>query len=99
MCAMQSLQTGNKGSGADLSVSAEDKTPLERERFTEKWRHKYPQIINLWHSNGHNLTTIFSYLKDILKVIYTIKAIESLNIVIHQSVKTRNVFPSDDAAL
>jgi hypothetical protein len=48
---MQSLQTGNKGSGADLSVSAEDKTPLERERFTEKWRHKYPQIINLWHSN------------------------------------------------
>jgi putative transposase len=32
-------------------------------------------------------------------VIYTTNAIESLNNVIRKSVKTRKVFPSDDAAL
>ncbi len=36
---------------------------------------------------------------DIRKVIYTTNAIESLNSVIRKSVKTRKLFPSDDAAI
>ncbi len=36
---------------------------------------------------------------QIRKVIYTTNAIESLNSVIRKSVKTRKLFPSDDAAL
>ena len=46
-----------------------------------------------------NLITIFDYPADIRKVIYTTNAIESLNSVVRKSVKTRKVFPSDDAAL
>ncbi|MEH6445775.1 MAG: transposase [Oceanospirillaceae bacterium] len=88
---------------ADLKLiyrsNSEQEGKLELDRFTEKWNEKYPQISKSWHSNWDNLMTIFSYPADIRKVIYTTNAIESLNSVIRKSVKTRKVFPSDDAAL
>ena len=79
--------------------NTEDEAKFELERFAEKWDEKYPQISKSWNSHWHNLTTIFSYPRDIRKVIYTTNAIESLNSVIRKSVKNRKVFPSDDAAL
>jgi transposase-like protein len=77
----------------------EQEASLELERFSHKWSDKYPQISKSWRSNWENLTTIYDYPADIRKVIYTTNAIESLNSVIRKSVKTRKVFPSDDAAL
>ena len=76
----------------------EDEAKLELDNFTEKWDGKYPQISRSWLANWENLNTIFSYPEDIRKVIYTTNAIESLNSVIRKSVKTRKVFPSDNAA-
>ncbi|NRB40240.1 MAG: IS256 family transposase [Pseudomonadales bacterium] len=77
----------------------EQEASLELDRFADKWDEKYPQISKSWRSNWENLITIFYYPADIRKVIYTTNAIESLNSVIRKSVKTRKVFPSDDAAL
>jgi len=77
----------------------EDEAKLELDHFSEKWDEKYPQISRSWRANWENLNTIFSYPEDIRKVIYTTNAIESLNSVIRKSVKTRKVFPSDNAAL
>jgi len=77
----------------------EQEAHLELDRFCENWDEKYPQIGKSWRSNWENLITIFDYPADIRKVIYTTNAIESLNSVIRKSVKTRKVFPSDDAAL
>jgi transposase-like protein len=77
----------------------EQETSLELDSFANKWDEKYPQISKSWRSNWKNLITIFDYPADIRKVIYTTNAIESLNSVIRKSVKTRKVFPSDDAAL
>jgi len=68
------------------------------ERFSEKWNDKYPQISRSWCSNWENLNTLFDYPASIRKVIYTTNSIESLNSVIRKSVKTRKVFPSEDAA-
>ena len=45
------------------------------------------------------MITFFDYPKDIRKAIYTTNAIESLNSVIRKSVKTRKLFPSDEAAM
>lgn len=88
---------------ADLKLiyksNTEQEGKLELARFTDKWHEKYTQISKSWNSNWDNLITIFSYPADIRKVIYTTNAIESLNSVIRKSVKTRKVFPSDDAAL
>jgi putative transposase len=77
----------------------EQEASLELDNFAEKWDEKYPQISKSWRANWENLITIFDYPADIRKVIYTTNAIESLNSVIRKSVKTRKVFPSDDAAL
>jgi len=77
----------------------EQEASLELDNFADKWDAKYPQISKSWRSNWENLITIFDYPADIRKVIYTTNAIESLNSVIRKSVKTRKVFPSDDAAL
>jgi putative transposase len=77
----------------------EQEASLELDSFSEKWDEKYPQISKSWRTNWVNLVTLFDYSADIRKVIYTTNAIESLNSVIRKSVKTRKVFPSDDAAL
>ena len=77
----------------------EQEASLELDNFADKWDEKYPQISKSWRSNWENLITIFDYPADIRKVIYTTNAIESLNSVIRKSVKTRKVFPSDDAAM
>jgi transposase-like protein len=77
----------------------EQEASLELDNFADKWDEKYPQISKSWRSNWENLMTIFDYPADIRKVIYTTNAIESLNSVIRKSVKTRKVFPSDDAAM
>jgi len=77
----------------------EQEASLELDGFSEKWDEKYPQISKSWRANWENLVTLFDYPTDIRKVIYTTNAIESLNSVIRKSVKTRKVFPSDDAAL
>lgn len=79
--------------------ATEQEARLELDHFAEKWDEKYPQISKSWRTHWENLVTIFDYPADIRKVIYTTNAIESLNSVIRKSVKTRKVFPSDDAAL
>jgi len=76
----------------------EEEARLELDNFAEKWDHKYPQIAKSWKNNWPNLITIFDYPEDIRKVIYTTNAIESLNSVIRKSIKTRKLFPNDDAA-
>lgn len=76
----------------------EQEAHLELDNFAEKWDEKYPQISKSWRANWENLVTLFDYPADIRKAIYTTNAIESLNSVIRKSVKTRKVFPSDDAA-
>jgi len=71
----------------------------ELEKFAKTWDEKYPQISRSWSNHWPNLITFFDYPKDIRKAIYTTNAIESLNSVIRKSVKTRKLFPSDEAAM
>jgi len=78
--------------------TTEQEASLELDRFAEKWDHKYPQISKSWRAHWPNLITLFDFPADIRKVIYTTNAIESLNSVVRKSVKTRKLFPSDDAA-
>lgn len=80
------------------SSMTESEARVELDKFEEKWGDKYPQISKSWNKHWPNLITIFEYPEDIRKVIYTTNAIESLNSVIRKSVKTRKLFPSDNAA-
>ena len=71
----------------------------ELDSFAQTWDEKYPQISRSWNNHWPNLITFFDYPKDIRKAIYTTNAIESLNSVVRKSVKTRKLFPSDEAAM
>ena len=78
---------------------SEEAARVELERFGQTWDEKYPQISKSWNKHWPNLITFFDYPQDIRKAIYTTNAIESLNSVIRKSVKTRKLFPSDEAAM
>ena len=92
-----------KAVAADLKrvyqSATEEEALRELNQLDDKWASKYPQISRSWRQNWDNLNTLFAYPPEIRKAIYTTNAIESLNSVIRKSVKTRKVFPSDDAAL
>jgi transposase-like protein len=78
--------------------ATEESARIELENFAKTWDEKYPQISRSWNNHWPNLITFFDYPQDIRKVIYTTNAIESLNSVIRKSVKTRKLFPNDEAA-
>lgn len=67
------------------------------EAFPSAWDSRYPQISRSWQANWANLATLFTYLSDIIRIIYTTNAIKSLNSVIRHALKKRKVFPTDDA--
>ena len=77
----------------------EEAAQSELESFAKVWDEKYPQISRSWNNHWPNLITFFDYPQDIRRAIYTTNAIESLNSVIRKSVKTRKLFPNDDAAM
>ena len=80
---------------ASTVESAED----HLEEFGKKWDLKYPMISKSWKTNWNRLTTFFDYAPEIRKVIYTTNAIESLNMTLRKTLKTRASFPNDEAAL
>lgn len=66
--------------------------------FAEKWNEQYPLIAKSWQSNWARLIPMFSYPEDIRRAIYTTNVIESLNMTLRKTIKTRASFPNDDAA-
>ncbi len=58
-----------------LSATA-DEAILELDAFEAKWGTKYKSVVRLWRGNSDN---IIQFMPEIRKVIYTMNAIESLN--------------------
>lgn len=67
------------------------------ERFAERWDTKYPTISPSWLADWDRLTVFFDYPPAIRRVIYTTNAVESLNYTLRKRLKTRGVFPNDEA--
>lgn len=66
--------------------------------FAEKWDSRYPMISKSWRDHWEHIIPFFAYPEDIRKAIYTTNAIESLNSSLRKVTRSRNSFPSDDAA-
>ena len=49
------------------------------ERFTGKWKDKYPEIAEKWKKNWTELTPFFDQPEAIRRAIYTTNAVESLH--------------------
>ncbi|MGF1461489.1 MAG: IS256 family transposase [Leptolyngbyaceae cyanobacterium] len=67
--------------------------------FAAKWDEHYPAISQIWLRHWENIIPIFDYPLAIRRVIYTTNAIESLNRSLRKVIKTKAVFPDEDAVL
>ncbi|UJB72196.1 IS256 family transposase [Acaryochloris sp. 'Moss Beach'] len=86
---------------ADLKPIYQAATLAESEAaldaFAQKWDEVYPAISQVWIRHWENVIPIFDYPMEIRRVIYTTNAIESLNCSLRKVIKTKAVFPSEDA--
>jgi putative transposase len=67
--------------------------------FESKWGSKYGYAVKSWYDNWDYLTTYFEYPKEVRSLIYTTNPIESLNSTIRKYIRSKNLFPDDQAAL
>jgi putative transposase len=65
--------------------------------FEEKWDAHFPTISQSWRQHWPQIIPFFAS-PDIRRGIYTTNAIESLNSKLRKIIKTRRVFPSEEAA-
>ena len=63
----------------------------------EKWGEKYPYAFKPWEDNWNEVCSMFNYIPELRKIMYTTNAIESLNSGFRKFTKIRSVFPSDDS--
>ncbi len=90
-----------KAVAADLKPIYQAATLAESEAaldaFAEKWDATYPAVSQVWIRHWENVIPIFDYPMEIRRVIYTTNAIESVNRSLRKVIKTKAVFPSEDA--
>jgi len=66
--------------------------------FEVKWP-KYPAITRLWRDQWERVTPFFAFPEDVLKVVYTTNAVESLHMSLRKIIKARGSFNTEEAAL
>jgi putative transposase len=71
----------------------------ELEGFASKWDGTHPTISQIWRRNWARIIPFFAFSPEIRKVIYTINAVESLNMTLRKVIKMRAAFPTEEAAL
>ena len=90
-----------KAVAADLKPIYQAATLAESEAaldaFSAKWDKTYPAVSQVWIRSWENVIPIFDYPMEIRRVIYTTNAIESVNRSLRKVIKTKAVFPSEDA--
>ena len=77
-----------------LTKDASEEALLELE---EKWKEKYPMVINSWIKNWSELSSYFEYSEPIRRIIYTTNTIEGFNRQIRKITKTKGGFNSDES--
>ena len=90
-----------KAVAADLKPIYQAATLAESEAaldaFGAKWDEIFPAVSQIWIRHWENVIPIFDYPMEIRRVIYTTNAIESVNRSLRKVIKTKAVFPSEDA--
>ncbi|MBP2449556.1 IS256-like element ISRle12 family transposase [Rhizobium leguminosarum] len=66
---------------------------------TGYWGQKYPAIAQSWRRNWEHVIPFFAFPEGVRRIIYTTNAIEALNSKLRRAVRSRDHFPSHDAAM
>ena len=90
-----------KAVAADLKPIYQAATLEESEAaldaFGQKWDDVYPAVSQVWIRHWEHVIPLFDYPMEIRRVIYTTNAIESVNRSLRKVIKTKAVFPNEDA--
>ena len=76
-----------------------EKAEQELVNFKKLWDVRYPAISKSCERNWQNIILFFSFAEELRRAIYTTNAIESLNMSLRKTTKTRGSFPSEEAAI
>lgn len=79
------------------TASNQDTALSNLETCKEKWGDKYPYAFKAWTDNWNEVCSMFNYVPELRKIMYTTNAIESLNSAFRKFTKIRTVFPTDDS--
>ena len=79
------------------TAATEELAEANLDKFAQKWDVKYPIIAKSWRRRWGHLSVYFEYPPEVRRLLYTTNTIESVNRVLRKSVKTRSVFPGDEA--
>lgn len=60
-----------------------------------KWGAKYPRVIKAWRDNWNELSTFYSLLVEMRRLVYTTNAIENYNRGLRKYTKNSVQFPTD----
>ena len=59
---------------------------------------RYPAVAQVWRNAWPQVVPFFRFPPEVRKLIYTTNSIEGLNRAIRKVIKTRTLFPTEDAA-
>jgi putative transposase len=68
------------------------------EVFEEKWGQRFPPVVQAWQDAWEHFTPFLRFTDEVRRVVYTTKAIEALNRQLRKAIKTKEHFPSENAA-
>ena len=80
-------------------ADTKDMAEMELESLSEKWKKKYPVVIESWQRNWDKLSTYFDYTGPIRKLIYTTNPIEGYHRQIRKVTKNKGAFPNEMSLL
>jgi transposase-like protein len=63
----------------------------------ERWSKKYAMVLDSWFNKWDKLSTFFRYEQGIRKIIYTTNTLEGFNRQLRKPMKSKSIFPNDDA--
>jgi transposase-like protein len=80
-----------------LVYKATNKSVAEDEllKLSEKWRSKYPVVLESWERNWEELSAYFEYTEPIRRIIYTTNAVEGFHRQVRKVTKTKGAFTND----
>lgn len=82
---------------AVYSGSTEQSALEKLDTCQEKWIDKYPYAFKPWTDNWNKVCSMYNYVPELRKIMYTTNAIECLNSAFRKFTKIRTVNPTDES--
>ena len=77
------------------TANSEEMAQIALDTCKRNWDTKYPYAFKPWEDNWNEICSMFNYVPELRKIMYTTNSIESLNSGFRKFTKIRTVFPTN----